>query len=105
MQREDVLLKRRLSDFSTPLIPKGLRHAAQGCESHELPWVGFPITFIYPAKGCIGLPHLQLQPMPQSLAKTLVHGIYWSSCKPFRLESFIGPTPRVARRTRNPGLG
>jgi hypothetical protein len=25
-------------------------------------------------------------------------------CKPFRLDSFIGPIPRVARRTRNPGL-
>ena len=24
-----------------PFIPKGLRHAAQGCESDELPWVGY----------------------------------------------------------------
>ena len=29
----------------------------------------------------------------------------WTNCcKPFRLGSFIGAIPRVARRTRNPGL-
>ena len=48
--------------------------------------------FIYPAKGCI-----EVCPME-------AYGLTNARCKPFRLDQFIGAIPRVARRTRNPGL-
>src|ERR1044072_3727322 len=59
-----------------PFIPKGLRHAAQGCESDELPWVGLSLVHL-PCKGLHQVcPYPRLPPMPQSLAKTLVRGIF-----------------------------
>ena len=33
-----------ISHRTRPFIPKGLRHAAQGCESDELPWGGLSLV-------------------------------------------------------------